>query len=149
MPEVLDTLNSVVASGAFVRPTEKGITCIIVSYTLSFNILKSTLLLLRTYFLITALTKYRVNKTSHPVGVTHQGLTDIAACSKRFKMTAVVDELHFGQVQSFQLLLTGPIHHVQLLSTVHQQQRARIQPLRETEQDLMGSTNTEIFLLLI
>lgn len=44
-------------------------------------------------------------------------------------MSTVVDELHLLQVQSLQNLLAGPVHHLQLLVAVHQDQGATVDPL--------------------
>lgn len=66
--------------------------------------------------------------SSQPVA--HQSLRDVPSGGQRFEMPTVVDQLHLLQVQSLQNLLAGPVHHLQLLVAVHQDQGATVDPLR-------------------
>lgn len=63
----------------------------------------------------------------------HQSLRDVPSGGQRFEVSTVVDELHLLQVQSLQNLLAGPVHHLQLLVAVHQDQGATVDPLRGQE----------------
>lgn len=66
---------------------------------------------------------------SDPV-LSHQSLGDVPSSCQRFEMSAVIDQLHLLQVQCLQHLLTGPVHHLQLLTAVHQEQRTTVDPLQ-------------------
>lgn len=65
----------------------------------------------------------------------HQSLRDVPSSGQRFEMSAVIDQLHLLQVQSLQHLLTGSVHHLQLLVAVHQDQSATVDPLQRNTED--------------
>lgn len=50
-------------------------------------------------------------------------------------MAAIVNQLKLSHVHSFQLLLTGSIHHSQLLCAVHQHKRPGVYPLPRDKGD--------------